>query len=530
MISSVRRVAMRASPGLIALALELVLLVYVLRPLLWSSYSGDDVVASQRVMWRAYTGTGFWEHFLHDNSYWGEVHGRFFPLSLLQQDGVFQLFQTRLAYKWVQLLYIVIAWALVVTFVRVLLKSWEYAAIAGGAAVLAMQFRAFHDPLLQFHAQQALVVSAFFGALTLVVVAARAKEGRRFGFLVGAMGLAWVVGLLTYETLYPLVVIPVGLIVLTMTGRRRTVALAATLTPTIVLLGYIVILRSAASAPSPAYLLGFDSWRIFPAFAKQATGVLPFSYQLLDESPGGAGGIVRVTSGWSVAGRWDLIALATSVLLAAVVVLRFRPAAADPVLARFLRRMGWLVIVVPSVTVAMTQRWQNDGVKWGKPYVSVFFASMGLVLLLVGWLADKGHVGGSERDIVGRLWRRTLAGLAIVVVILGPIVIEDTNRAVVDHFSGLRWEREAFEAQIRGDVFSQVPDGSLVVADEASEWFWVNGSFVQWYGGPPQLRFVTPDHPAAAECGLTRDCYRYTEEVLDDGTLWGVVTPMPATR
>ena len=184
-------------PALAALLLEVALVVYMLRPILWSPLVGDDTAASQLPMWRAYHQIGFWEYFVEDNANMARVNGLFYPVGVFLKNAVFEIFGDRAAYKVLQLAAGVAVWIAIVAFVGVLLRSLSYAAVAGAMVLFLMQFRTAHDPLMRFYVHLPTLVVLFFTSLTLLVMAARSGHRSSRWFLAAAV-TAWALGLLTY--------------------------------------------------------------------------------------------------------------------------------------------------------------------------------------------------------------------------------------------------------------------------------------------------------------------------------------------
>lgn len=500
-----------------SLALQVFLLGYLLRPLLWSSYSGDDVPNSQGPAWQAFRGIDVWQFISAENRFWMRTQGRFFPASIAETAIIFQLFDTRLSYKILQLTMAILAWGTFVLFVGILTRNIHYAVIAGWLAIFGFQFRNFHDPLRQFSVQQPIVVIVFFLMLSLLLLATQTTSRRSFLVYLIPSGILWIIGCLTYETLYPLLLIPLLVIWSSLKHRRRIFAMVTFVLPTLMLLAFIAQLRSAAEAPSTAYQLNFETWRFIPTFTHQVTGAFPFSYPLA--SP--ADGVPRLGSGWGPSGYWDLLAMLASVALLTLVVRSRRPRPLDRPVKLLLAFTGTLLLVVPSSIIALTERWQNGEITWGTPYVSVFLSSFGLVLLalvLISRLVEQPWRGNA---LTWASASRFAAGsVGAVVVVFGPLLMYDINAWSVAVSSGLRTEREAFAALIQDGALNKVPAGATLITENASNWFWENGAFIQYFGGPKQLNVITPTDPlATTRCGVDLDCYKLVRTQAASGRI-----------
>lgn len=511
------------NPMAVALVTEFLILLYLLRPLLWSAYSGDDVFFSQGPMRRAFSGQGLLNDVASQNDYWIDTYGRFFPVTILQTQLVFELFRTRLSYKVIQLLFAVAAWLAVVTFVRLSTRSSHHAVFAGAVGLFAFQFRFFHDPLLQFSAQQPFLVIEVFVSLSTLVLAGRAVQGSHFRRLTLVAAAVWTLGLLTYETTFLLTVVPMAYIARRFGRGRRRFALLAFALPAAVLGVAVAYLRSLVVTTAPAYTLSFDPVDTGRVLLQQVTGVLPFSYQTLSPTAG----IPTVLSGWFVSGIGDSLILLLSLGLVILFWRWYRPSTIPAPERMLLLFAGWSFLLVPSAVIAVTHRWQMGEVDWGLPYVSVFFSATGLILLAVVLTARPVRTAGTRTGVATYLRRpisTAVSFIGAISILLGPHIIADTNSWVVERFSVLRTDREAFVEEIEAGVFDTIPPGSVVITDAASSWFWVNGPFVAWYGGPGELSFVVPDDPIIEACGEAQLCYKYSGDTAP------AVSPFTADR
>jgi hypothetical protein len=80
-----------------------------------------------------------------------------------------------------------------------------------------------------------------------------------------------------------------------------------------------------------------------------------------------------------------------------------------------------------------------------------------------------------------------------------------TLRANVVAQVGQRESRELYESAVRLGIFRGVPDGSIVMSNEADPNTWINGYFTAWLGGPENLIFVRNDDELKDQC-LKNDC------------------------
>ena len=507
------------------LAFEVMLAFYLVRPLLWSAYTSDDITNSQIPAWRLYRGIGLWQELGEQNSHWMKYNGRFFPGSIYETGIIFNIWQTRGAYKVVQVVFILLAWACIVTFFGVFLRSIQYAAIAGWLMLLTFQFRAFYDPLTSFTVQQPTVVILLFASLTLATIGARTQRRWVSGLTFGVAVLCWALGLITYETLYPLVLIPLAIVWFSSTGRRRLIGLGLYAVPTAMLMLFAARLRANAVAPTSGYELNLQPWRAIPAFFYQLTGIAPLSYPALSPQD-----LPRSIGTGIIGGRSDWLAILIGVLIVAAFT-QLRPPKVERKLLFVLLGGGSLLILVPTTIIALTKRWQDAELQWGLPYVSVFLSGVGLVMIEVA-VVSALSTSARLRQLIAIGWQRTIAravgAVIALIMILVPLYMYDLNYWAVQVQLNFRSEREHFISLIENGVFDEVPSGSVVVTDVASTQFWENGAMVQYYGGPPGLVLVLESSPEAAQCAVAGPCYRLRSILNADGTFTSYIEPFPA--
>jgi hypothetical protein len=507
------------------LAVEAMLAFYLVRPLLWSGYTSDDATNSQSPAWRLYRGVSLWHEMTEQNSHWMRNNGRFFPGSIFETQIIFNIWQTRAAYKVVQVVFILLAVAVVVLFFGVFLRSIQYAAVAGWLMLLTLQFRAFYDPLTSFTVQQPTVVILLFASLTLATVAARTRSRKLGSLAMAAAVVCWSLGLVTYETLYPMVLIPLAILWIECDGRRRVVGLVAFIVPTLMLVAYATHLRMNALAPTSGYELNLQPWRAIPAWFYQGTGIVPFSYPALanQDLPRTIGtGIVGTTADW------------LALLLGVIAVALFTRLRLPHIGAPSRRLLGWggaLLIFVPTTIISLTKRWQDAELQWGLPYVSVFVSAIGLVMLEVAVIATVVS-SPTIRQRFRTGWRRVAAlmagGVAALIIIGGPLYMYDLNYWAVQVQLNFRTDRERFIGFVEDGVFDDVPAKSIVITDAASTQFWENGAIVQYYGGPAGLQLVLVDSPEAAACGVAYECHRLVTTLQPDGSIIAEMQPFSA--
>jgi len=462
---------LRANAGFLAgMAAVLGIVVFVIFPVLHSGYSGDDVPNSQVPMQMRAAHLSFWFQLKQQTLFWMRAFGRFFPMSTAETMAIFAIFSTRAAYKVFQVVAVLGSVTLLMVTVSVLARRRAIGILAGAIVALSLQIRIFHDPILQFSAQQAIVVSLLMATLLCFHLS---LSGHRPWLLVPT-GLFWVIALLTYETMYFLTPIFVFALLLSRaTWRERIRSLAVLAIPVLMLLGFVAHLRSQAKLTAPQYTANLDPGRVLATLYNQAGAALPMSYAAYHPNPA----IRPLAHAWKFSGIVDasIFVLTAAVLL--VTILRLRKVGWRVLV--FLALSGLLLWLLPALIVSATKKWQDE-LSPGVGYVSVFVEYFGVALLLTAGITALATLLRSRvRPILGVL------PLAVILCIVGAYAVQttaDNNDIAVNAFSTLLYPREAFHRGIHRGMLDGVPAGSRLESLEASPW--VNAPFIAWYGGP----------------------------------------------
>ena len=462
---------MANSGYLLAIAALLGLALFMLMPVLGSGYSADDVWNSQTPARMQEQGVSAWQTILDTNRYWMEEHGRFFPMSTAETVAIFVLLPTRLAYKVFQVAMVLGNIVLFVVTVTTLTRQRAAGILAGGLAVAALQIRMFHDPILEFSAQQQILVALLLGTILCFHLAL----DRHNKWLLLPAFLLWACALTTYETMY--CVAPVFAVLLLLSNasfRERAAALSVIVVPVVALAAFVAHLRSNALVQDvPQYTFNFEPSRVASTLYNQMSAALPGNYGL--QRP--------FTPPPSLDGRWQIAGVADiAVFVVAAVVI----AAA----AMRVRWDGWRVaaaLVVgglgvwsgPAAVVAVTEKWQ-DMLHPGLAYVSVYVEYFGMAMVGVGLLMA-----------IVALCRTRLLRMAAVVPLAASLGVgsayaiertADFNDISVAAASPMRWNREAFENGVERGVLDAVPPGSLLAPLDTEDL--VNTAFILYSGGP----------------------------------------------
>jgi hypothetical protein len=418
----------------------------------------------------------FWHMFSQQTLFWMRAFGRFFPMSTLETMAIFTVFSTRAAYKAFQVVAVLGSVGLLVITISVVTRRRALGVLAGMVVALSLQIRIFHDPILQFSAQQAIVVSLLLASLLSFHLALARKRP----WLLVPMAACWIIALLTYETMYFLSpVFALALLLSNATWRDRIRALAVLAIPVVVLLVFVSHLRGDAKLTAPQYTANLAPERVLGTLYNQAGAAVPMSYAAYQPNPA----IKSASHAWHYSGVGDALTFAMAAVVLLVSVLRLRNVHWRTLL--FLVLTGLLLWLLPALIVAATKKWQDE-LKPGVGYVSVFVEYFGVSLIITALLtALAGLLRAVVRPVFGVL------PLAVVIALSGAYAVEataDNNDIAVSAFSTLLYPREAFRRSITRGTFAGLPPDTPLDSLEASPW--VNAPFIAWYGGP-MLRVPT---------------------------------------
>jgi hypothetical protein len=510
---------------------QLLLGAFVGRSVLWSSYNGDDVVNSQIPAVAKSLGVTWIQLFEQTNESWMKAHGRFFPVSSFETGFIFNLFQTRSSYKIAQFAAILVMYFFVLLLLYLLTKSkWRVSFLGLIFLALALQFRFFHDPLLSFALQQPtallLLAVAFLIWLSLA-------DGLRKTWLLGIFASAlWLADLMLYETTYISaigVVLLLGSVVLprriltssfvtslqardSRSTRAFVLSAGVALAGLCCLLAVVLSLRSSSRTSSPAYTSDFAISRVFPAFLKQASGMVPLNYSLFDPAS------LKVGSALNQLGLFEVIFI-VACLLPFVRLLQIRLAEGSRIpnwspLESWNRRSmmvcGFALMVFPMFLTATTVRFQTEEIGFGRPYVSTTMSVFGFCVFLASLRSKRRSADQNNFFAISKAskLRTTVilmaAATSMVVATLLFGIQSTVNADSVNRWAGQLADQEAFDSLISNGLFNELDAGDIVVSETASNWYWENGAYLAWRGGPPGIVFSKSSDLKSGDCVSTK--------------------------
>jgi len=451
----------------------------VLWPILGSAFSADDTFDSMVPMQLQYSGQSNWSFINGYTSNWSRTEGRFFPIAVIIGFYSHFFFPGRTEYKVVQLVFVVIALAMIGLFVGYLLKNFYSGIVAVLVLTTCMQMRVQYDALFQFSLQQPSVMIMFFGSLVLFTSGLRKSSYAR----VIASGFVYLLVLLTYETTILLWPIFLLLILFERPKKFMFPLLISAIFPSIVLLN-LLRLRSKVQSSAAGYTSNFELARLGKTFLKQAVGSIPMTYPEI-RTPGFLQAFPQHMHPESF--LW-LLAVAIGVIVSIFGIKRMPTNCHRQNL--LLAIIGFGLWAAPALVVAQTTRWQNE-LTLGNTYITVFQSSFGFVLVAIASLCEL-------KLLIMNRYRSLGIGLMIsfsfLVLVATSSVVTNNSRAVAQFNPSYLWPRETFESSIEAGIFGEVPEKSKVIA-VAPEW-WFNAPFVLWWGGPKLDTVISPMNKA----------------------------------
>ncbi len=497
----------------------LALAVAFLSPMLKSGFCGDDAINS---LVMPTLDSGSWSIVTRTISEqavaWATLQGRFFLLAYVAY-GMFYLINGNV------LVYKILVMALVLADIGLfglLIKRLSGSVGAGmfGAAVvlLAMQMRAFHDPILGF--STLLQMSLLWILVSLLAFTTYLQTGKSRHLLLSAA--AYLLATLTYEVTLPLFLIHV-IVAWLFPGRQRFgvalrrswpfVAIAAASVLGVILLRSVYGV-SLGGAGGSTYMPNADPLAFLTTLAKQTAGAFPLSYHALDAfstsaihpSPGLFENLAVYARRYPVS---TLAVLTGFVLVVSAAIRRVGSDVRDdshPARAGLIAAVGLALLVLPGTLISLSPRWQTE-LFWGISYLPVYISYFGVATLAVALLLA---VAESRPR-----WLMRWAGLtlALLVALVGTTTYHD-NRMVIDAWNdGWKFPREAEMAGLRAGTLDALRDGATVVVGTPHSWD--VPMFFEVYTGRAPGAVVQ-----AVGTGFEAPGGALSEQVTDSGTVY----------
>jgi hypothetical protein len=479
-----------------AVAGLLVSALVVLWPVLRSPFVGDDVPNSQRSAFLQAAHQSPWSYIRDSIREWVQSQGRFFPVSAIENVYLFDTIHDRVLYKLVQVGAVVVVLALAGILAGLLSRDKWVGVTTAAMVIPTFQLRHWHDPILSFGVLLPSVTIKVLASWCALVLALRSRRRSVTVGLLAVASISWTAALLQYEVVYLLS--PFAALIAwaaaTRGWRLRVAAIAAVTAPALVCGMYVASLGQG-SAPSAAYALRLDTAYIAPALIHQTVGAVPMSVAVLRGA-----GAPGVATSLSQSVGWGLVACTLTFGVLAISFRRIGRLERRGVVAMF--GLGVALFVLPALPIAVSAGRQDD-LTWGLAYLPVFIQGVGFGLA-AGSLFALGRAG-VRRLQSGRpsVWFAavswSVAMSMFAVVGLTVATASSGNRWATDQYMPLRNWQEAFDAAIRDGLLDDLPPESIITSPTADGWFWSNGPYVRWRGGPV-LTFVQQVPDGSAPC------------------------------
>lgn len=450
--------------------LAIVFLILSLLPVVQSGFYWDDAYFSVQLPGLRLAGGSIWERT------WGEIvryvsRGRINPFATFQFFFFYLLPDAR-AYKVFLILMTILSVLSFWILARRIFGPRRIVTLSILLLPICFQLRLYHDPLVSYYGLMQVLMIEFCWAMTLWIDFLRSG---RTGRLVGSLVL-FMIGLLTYEMFYPLLLI----FIMTAVFERKSVpaglrAAWGHLLITALLFALTIALKFASPDGAAGYsgtTFSANPGKFFAAWLNQATAAFPFAYRL--SAPESLvltrlvfpREIFKTTFSTFIGGiEWcDVTALLVLFVLLSELRKAFSPAEVKPYHFAF----GLALLALSSVVIALSRKYQEELVP-GVGYLPVFFGYFAAAwLIFIGvarifpWLSRR--MGANTPFLIG---------FSVFAVLY--CMNQQTNRAVIRVLNeGFLYGRETAEEALRGGILEPISDGDLLISNQPSA-LWETG-------------------------------------------------------
>jgi hypothetical protein len=436
-------------------ALTAIVAVFIIMPVASSSYLGDDLFNSSM--------NGFLaeNHISLNQLCWTTTMGffrttsRFLPASGWVGYGVFVWFGDLVSYKTYQVATLALDLVLFAWFLRTLRVGAGFGALCTLLVVATMQFHGHYDGYLGFSALTENVLALMLGSWISFALYLR---GAGLAALALSAGL-YLIGVLTYETCYPLSVVHV-LIAIHIGGSRAWRSAWRSTWPFLALSGLALATLALGRVIHPqlegaVYALHLDPRLYVPTVINQMSASIPLSYLVFFH----AQLFPTAFLFWGTVPWWLVTALVVVAAAAAFSVLRAIETTPRALLVP--AAIGAVIWVEPALLLSAIPRYQHE-VGPGYGYIWMVIEGFGAALVIACGLAVLvGMLRGA-----GRTGAIALLAAGYAIVIASSFV---TNERTLTLFEGERAARIDVTAALHDGILAGVPDGATVVTDTPAQ-------------------------------------------------------------
>jgi hypothetical protein len=472
--------------NLILLAI-IALAVLQLSPLLDTGYLSDDAGNSLIRGILQYHHVSLAGYCYGQCQRWMFEVGRFYPLIFLQIYATFYLFPNLCLYKWLVVGLVVADLLLFARFVRSLTGRAGFAELSSLAVLVLFQFSYSDDPLLGY---SGLLPEIFLCViLSLSWLYCYLENGKRRWLI--ASTAAYLIGILTYEILYPFFFLHLALV----WSRNRSWKSLLTISLPFILCallcaGVSLLLRCQVGDRLPLAYKVDPRWRAYiMTLVRQLDGALPLSHYFCPPD------LMPRDPHWHWVSFWSATAFLGCFPLSLLTLYRVARSRPSPVGLAGLRPVGFGLALwfLPALLVCSSYQYQGQ-IRWGMPQISVYIEHFGAGLIIASGIA-----WGVVRLASRKGWLFVYTGI-ISALLSGVLAITNqANREVTRYFSN-PWhdQRLNLEAALKAGIAEEIPDHSTVIVQHRYPWWhdlFVAYFYYQNAGKKLHFAWIPPGNP-----------------------------------
>jgi hypothetical protein len=450
--------------------------LFLLWPLLTTGYTSDDLAVSLAPGMRRYHGLSLLGLAWEANKGWLQA-GRFFPLACLYVYSVFELFPTLIGYKAFVLTLIVANLLVFHNLVRRLSGSRGLATLSCLSVVALFQYRLGFDPILGFSGLMQALTLAVLGSL--VLLCQYLESGKRSYFV--ASVAAYALAVLTYEMVYPFILVPFLLARAYGRGWKEAGRIVLPFGAVVGLCAGVSLALRLAWNPAidHAYQPNWSATAYATMLAQQLVAALPLSYLSIDPHH-----IFQAPLNWT-RGFPELGTVLTCALWGLT---RWRTMEAGRSQPRRwgLAAVGLSFWILPALLVSLSTKYQQV-VRFGTGYLTVFTQYFGVGLLLASVAAGLLTVlprCPRLRALGALSWAGTVAAVAAVNYAANDRVVQFVTYEPV--------LRRNLEKGLTAGLMAEVPEqATLLFECSGDHWYdYVYNPYFLCQHGGKRLRVV----------------------------------------
>jgi hypothetical protein len=408
-------------------------------------------------------------------------NGRIFPLAFYMYF-IFLFVHNFFYYHLLILIAILVDILLFGYFIQIMTKSTYISLLSMLIMPLLFQFRAYHDPILSFC--MLLQIVFFYLITSLITFTCYLKHNKKRYLIISTF--LYILSMLTYEITY--IFFPLFLITayfyednnnLLRAIKKSFPYIAIALIFIFVVIAWRVFINVPISdeSDSGAYTINTDPVAYVNALIQQSSAALPMSYYIFDPL------MIFYHDPVELLSQINLYLLLMGILIFVCFALTFSKAQSDLLkwtnISRrvtFLGIFGFFLYLLPELLLSFSPKYQHE-LTMGVGYLPVFISYFGVSLVIVAFLM-------LISDKIARSGNKLFMFVMIVSLIFSLIVtLNYINNSVVVEKVNQDWlyPRALMEAGLHNGIFTQVPSGSFLLAQNLFPWN--RPEFYRMYGG-----------------------------------------------